>query len=112
MSIRITVKQTHLRGRKGYEVKRIEGVIRHNKLPYAYIENYHKIVGRLQGGPNAKEVIEYERCEFLKEQCFYAEEDFLEKIEVVKKAGRLLHEINARVKEEQKTWNKEETFVI
>lgn len=42
----------------------------------------------------------------------YPEDYFQKKLETIKNAGQRLHEINVRVRELERTWTGEETFVI
>jgi hypothetical protein len=109
MSIKIEVKRILDRGDKVYEVKKIEALT-FDELPsrYTSLDNtalYLKETALCFAGCYEKKLIS--------EGCVYTLDEFTEALEAIKKAGKMLADINKQLAVENAGWEGvEETFII
>jgi len=110
MSIKIGVKQIIVRGVKNFRVKKIQA-LKLSQLPAKYEEGEHVFLndyGRLYHitASHLSQIL------ILREGEKYNEKEFCAALEKCKRCGKILQEINKALKEKNKGWDKEMTFVI
>lgn len=114
MALKITTQKIVERGVKKRKITKIEGLITGNKLPikyhnqipylYTYYEIPH-IKFHSNSGTIREIIINVGRI--------YKPEEWDEEIlPAIKEAGQRLHEIRKEVKEIEKEWQGEETFIV
>jgi hypothetical protein len=115
--IKIKVKKQVNRGQKMLEVIKIDGVMKKDNLPIEYLQDgvccYY---------------IDEDSCSYIKkyikaydekgksyslmEKGWYSEQQFNETLEVIRRAGDRLHEINKKIKQLKEEWNGEIEIII
>ncbi len=106
--VKIKTRKEIQRGEKGYVFIGSTGVARRDELPKEYLEGnpmFHLY------GDNGQSIY-IQNTYILREGEFYMEEVFNKRLSSLKDGGNRLHQIMERIREDEKIWNGEETFVI
>jgi len=116
-SLVIKTQQVVVRGIVSRKILSTKNGISHTGLPFEYIQGHPWFEIMATTSVSAtQETYNDIRIEdgqhYLEINKIYPEDKFQEMLKIIKKAGQRLTDINKEIKKKQKTWNKEESFVI